>query len=65
MPYYDYQCKACGHQREVFHRLNEEGPQQCPECGKRQVEQVIAGKTTAVHIFYSPMHPRHGRGRGH
>jgi putative FmdB family regulatory protein len=32
VPVYDYICTSCRHRFEVFHGLNEAGPQQCPLC---------------------------------
>ena len=34
MPTYDYKCKACGHQFELFHGMSEPARRKCPECGK-------------------------------
>ncbi len=31
MPTYEYQCRKCGRIFEVFHGLNEPGPQRCPD----------------------------------
>jgi putative FmdB family regulatory protein len=33
MPIYDYACSACGHVVEVIHRIDDRGPNFCPECG--------------------------------
>lgn len=62
MPAYDYQCEVCGHRFEATHGINEQGPKTCPECKKRRVRRVFAAP--ALHMHYSPMHPRAKRGRG-
>ena len=33
MPIYEYRCKKCNHQFEVFQKLNEENLKNCPRCG--------------------------------
>ncbi|MCA9742631.1 MAG: zinc ribbon domain-containing protein [Deferribacteres bacterium] len=44
MPTYDYRCKTCGHQFEVFHSISAEPVQACPNCnGNGQVERLING----------------------
>jgi putative FmdB family regulatory protein len=40
MPTYDYKCKACGHQFEIFHSMSEV-KRKCPECGKSALERMI------------------------
>jgi putative FmdB family regulatory protein len=40
MPTYDYKCKACGHQFEIFHSMSEV-KRKCPECGKNALERMI------------------------
>ncbi len=62
MPRYDYICDACGHKMEVTHGINDTGPLKCPNCGKLKLRKGIS--VPAVHLHYSPMHPRFGRGRG-
>ena len=41
MPTYDYQCKACGHEFELFQSMTDKVKRTCPECGKRQLERLI------------------------
>ena len=35
MPTYDYRCRKCGHQFELFHGIKDETPRRCPKCGSR------------------------------
>lgn len=35
MPTYTYQCRACGIEWEVEHRITDDGPEVCPKCGQR------------------------------
>jgi len=35
MPTYDYRCRKCGHQFEVFHGIHDRSVQKCPRCGGR------------------------------
>ena len=41
MPHYDYRCKACGHEHEVFQRISAEPLKKCPQCGKSQLERLL------------------------
>ena len=40
MPTYDYRCKKCGHEFEVFQSMMDEPLKVCPEC-KGSVERLI------------------------
>ncbi|MBD3384578.1 zinc ribbon domain-containing protein [candidate division KSB1 bacterium] len=42
MPTYDYRCKACGHQFEVFQKISDEMIDECPLCNG-QVVRLIGG----------------------
>jgi len=33
VPIYDYVCETCGHVIEVVHRIDADGPGECPQCG--------------------------------
>ena len=35
MPTYDYRCRKCGHQFELFHGIKDETPKRCPKCRGR------------------------------
>ena len=35
MPTYDYRCRKCGHEFEVFHGIRDETPRRCPKCRGR------------------------------
>lgn len=65
MPNYTYKCEACGHDFEALLVSMAEGAAiergACPECKRRKVRRVIGAP--AVHMRYSPMHPRHMRGQ--
>ena len=41
MPTYDYSCKNCDHQWEVFHSMKQKPIRKCPECGKLKAERLI------------------------
>lgn len=41
MPTYDYVCKHCGHQLEVFQSMSEGAKRKCPECKKLGLERQI------------------------
>ena len=42
MPTYDYRCRKCGHQFELFHGIKDEAPKRCPKCRGR-AQRVPAG----------------------
>ncbi len=41
MPTYDYVCKNCDHEWEVFHSMKQKPIRKCPECGKLKAERQI------------------------
>lgn len=64
MPIYKYQCERCGHNFDEMLSITagekrETDP--CPECGDTSLKRKISAP--AVHMRYSPMHPRHMRGQ--
>lgn len=68
MPRFDIQCLACGHEMEVEvprDKVREKYQRKCPKCGRvRSFSRVWSKGVAAVHLHYSPMHPRANRGRG-
>jgi putative FmdB family regulatory protein len=43
MPTYDYRCRKCGHQFEVFHGIKDEAPKRCPKCRGRAQRVPASG----------------------
>ncbi|HIG86722.1 MAG TPA: zinc ribbon domain-containing protein [Planctomycetes bacterium] len=43
MPTYDYRCKACAHELELFQSMSDRPKRKCPACGKNQLERLIGG----------------------
>jgi len=41
MPTYDYICKACGHQFELFQSMSAPVKRKCPKCRKSKLERLI------------------------
>lgn len=41
MPNYDYVCRECGHEMEVFQSMKAEPLRDCPECGKPALQRLI------------------------
>jgi len=42
MPTYEYECKSCSHNFEVFQSMSDQALSDCPECGK-EVRRLIFG----------------------
>lgn len=49
MPTYDYRCKACGHEFELFQSMKDAPKRKCPACGKNALERLIG--TGAAVVF--------------
>ena len=47
MPTYEYECKSCGHNFDVFQNILDEPLKTCPECGK-EVRRLINGGTGVI-----------------
>ena len=41
MPTYEYRCKACGHELELFQSMTASPKKKCPSCGKSALERRI------------------------
>jgi putative FmdB family regulatory protein len=42
MPFYEYQCKQCGHQMEAMQKVNDTPLKKCPECGKPALQRLMS-----------------------
>jgi putative FmdB family regulatory protein len=42
MPFYEYECEACGHHLEALQRISEAPLRKCPECGKSRLRRLIS-----------------------
>ncbi len=49
MPTYEYRCKACEHEFELFQNMSDSVKRKCPSCAKNQLERLIG--TGAAVIF--------------
>jgi putative FmdB family regulatory protein len=41
MPTYDYRCKSCEHEWELFQSIKADPIKKCPSCGKQKAERMI------------------------
>lgn len=41
MPTYDYRCRACGHEFELFQQMTAPVKRKCPECSQLKLERLI------------------------
>jgi len=42
MPFYEYQCKSCGHDLEAMQKVNDPPLKKCPHCGKSQLQRLMS-----------------------
>jgi putative FmdB family regulatory protein len=42
MPFYEYQCKACGAEVEALQKITDAPLKKCPECGKNQLAKLVS-----------------------
>lgn len=42
MPFYEYECRACGHAFEEFQKITDKPVRTCPECGSRSLRKLIS-----------------------
>jgi putative FmdB family regulatory protein len=42
MPFYEYQCKNCGHTLEAMQKVNDAPLRKCPHCGKSQLTRLMS-----------------------
>jgi putative FmdB family regulatory protein len=42
MPFYEYQCRACGAEVEVLQKITDAPLKKCPECGKSQLAKLVS-----------------------
>jgi len=42
VPFYEYRCKACGHELEAMQKMSDSPLVDCPECGKAELTKLIS-----------------------
>lgn len=42
MPFYEYQCRACGEETEVLQKITDAPLRKCPACGKNQLQKLVS-----------------------
>jgi putative FmdB family regulatory protein len=42
MPFYEYQCQACGAQVEVLQKITDAPLRKCPKCGKSRLVKLVS-----------------------
>ena len=42
MPFYEYQCKSCGHDLEAMQKFSDPPLKKCPQCGKSQLQRLMS-----------------------
>lgn len=42
MPFYEYQCRNCGHELEAMQKFSDAPLKKCPHCGKSQLTRLMS-----------------------
>jgi putative FmdB family regulatory protein len=42
MPFYEYECKSCGHTLEAMQKVSDSPLKKCPDCGKSQLQRLMS-----------------------
>ena len=42
MPFYEYQCEACGHKLEALQKMSDDPLVFCPECNEAKLKKLIS-----------------------
>ena len=42
MPFYEYECRACGAQTEVLQKISDKPLRKCGECGKNSLVKLVS-----------------------
>ncbi len=42
MPFYEYQCKNCGHALEAMQKISDSPLRKCPDCGKPALQRLMS-----------------------
>jgi len=42
MPFYEYECKSCGHALEAMQKITDSPLKKCPECGKSSLQRLMS-----------------------
>jgi putative FmdB family regulatory protein len=42
MPFYEYQCAACGHHHEELQKVSDRPLRKCPACGRQSLRRLVS-----------------------
>jgi putative FmdB family regulatory protein len=42
MPFYEYQCAACGHHHEELQKVTDRALRKCPACGRPSLKRLVS-----------------------
>ena len=42
MPFYEYQCSACGHHHEELQKVSDRPLRKCPACGRSKLRRLVS-----------------------
>ena len=42
MPFYEYQCSACGHHHEELQKVSDRPLRKCPACGRASLKRLVS-----------------------
>ena len=52
MPFYEYQCKNCGHELEAMQKVSDAPLKKCPHCGKSQLQRLMSAPVFRLKGYY-------------
>jgi putative FmdB family regulatory protein len=42
MPFYEYECRRCGHQHEAMQKISDPHLRRCPACGRSALKRLVS-----------------------
>jgi putative FmdB family regulatory protein len=42
MPFYEYECRRCGHQHEAMQKISDRHLRRCPACGRSALKRLVS-----------------------
>ena len=52
MPFYEYECRNCGHELEAMQKITDPPLKKCPDCGKPQLKRLMSAPVFRLKGYY-------------